>query len=290
MAFYLPIFSIEAEHTYFPAGRWVGLDFIPASFCTGFIQNLGFVVRPLENGVCVYFDQGRREAFSLLAREGETPPPFVFSVFSNQSLFRTITDLRIKDEASILYFDNQDAKVDAAGRLRLHRAAFVTEDGSEALDSPRIAPEIRREWPRKKRVGVVSIQLKAGTIKALASASAHACQEYYLKFQAKQTFWKYYLLGRFKEMAATIHDLDNETEFEDTGPVVMPNRQIAQTFRSRQRLFLRQRSGYRFQLNEKTANGRRALIKRLPVASAGQFTRERVNGQDAIVSEIFING
>ena len=290
MAFYAPIFSIDVEHTYFSNGRWDGLDFTPASFCLGFIDNVGFLVRPHENGVRVYFNHNRRKALSLWARDHEAPPTIVFNVFSKDSRFRVITELSRPDENTILYFDSQNTEGDATGRFRLHDAAYVTDQDSEPLNSPRLAGVISREGRWIKPVCVVAIQLSPTTIQKLAAGSGVPCQEYYLRFGAKQTFWKYYLSGRLNDVSAFIHDLNDETAFEDTGQVVMPNHQTAQTFRSGQRLFLRQKSGYRFRLKESTANGRRILIKRLPVASAGQFTRETIKGQEAIVSEIFING
>ena len=78
-------------------------------------------------------------------------------------------------------------------------------------------------------------------------------------------------------------------EFEDTGRDLLPDNREALTFRSKQRIPLRERSEYRFQLKEKGTNGGKVVIRRLPVASADQYIREMVDGKEAIVSEIFIN-
>jgi hypothetical protein len=86
-----------------------------------------------------------------------------------------------------------------------------------------------------------------------------------------------------------ITDLNHEIEFEATGRASLPGNRMAMTFRSKQRIPLREKSEYRFQLREKETNGGRVLIRRLPVASAGQFYKETVDGKEAIVSEIFIN-
>ena len=290
MAFYSPIFSIDVEHTYFSSGRWTSLDFIPVPTCSNRIDNLGFLIRPHPSGIRVFFDLNRHRALGLVDEDQETPLKFVFSVFCRENLFHTVTELSMNDDKAVLFFDNQGCRSDATGRFRLHDAPYVTDRDREPLNSPRMAPIISRVIRFLKPVCIVSIALSRTIIQKLAAASPIACQEYYLKFGAKQTFWKYYLSGRLKETSTYIHDLNNETEFEDTGQVAMPNHQSAQTFRSLQKLFLGQKSGYRFQLKERTSNGRRVLIKRLPVASAGQFIRETVKGQEAIVSEIFING
>ena len=119
--------------------------------------------------------------------------------------------------------------------------------------------------------------------------SKAAAKNYYLKFKARETIWKYYLLGNLTKKNLDIVDLNNETQFEDTGPESLPDNRTALTFRSKQILPLREKSEYRFQLKEKDPNGGKVLIKRLPVASANQFLKESINGKEAILSEIFIN-
>ena len=86
-----------------------------------------------------------------------------------------------------------------------------------------------------------------------------------------------------------IVDLNNNTEFEDTGKTSLPGNRIALTFRSKDRIPLREEYEFRFQLKEKGPNGGKTIIKRLPVASASQLYREIIDGNEEIVSEIFIN-
>jgi hypothetical protein len=60
-------------------------------------------------------------------------------------------------------------------------------------------------------------------------------------------------------------------------------------FESGQPLMLAQFSPYRFALVSRTDNTEKILIKRLPVAAAGQFDRAVVNGVESNVSEIYLN-
>jgi hypothetical protein len=289
MGSYLPLFSVEVEHTYFSEGLCAGLDFVPTPDSRMFIEKTGLLIRHTQNGVRIFFDQNSSEALRLCATDSDEPMRLAFKVFARQRFFRAYTELKTSVEDAILYFDNQGGKIDATNRLRLHDADYVTARNFEKLNSPKIADILSRKDRLLKPEFIVSIRFGEKEIRILDAASKTAYQKYYLKFQARETFWKYYLLGSMTKKKSYIADLDNVTEFEDTGQTSLPGNRIALTFRSKKRIPLREDSEFRFQLKEKDPNGGKVLIKRMPVASAAQFYREIIDGNEAIVSEIFIN-
>jgi hypothetical protein len=289
MGSYLPLFSVEVKHTYFSGGLCAGLDFVPIPESRLFIEKTGLLIRHTQNGVRIFFDQNSSEALRLFASDPDEPLRFVFKVFNRQRFFRAYTELKSPEEDAILYFDNHGGKIDSTNRLRLHAAEYVTAREFELLDSPKIAGILSRKDRLLKPEFIVSIWFGEKEIRTLDAASKTTYQKYYLKFQARETFWKYYLLGSMTKKKSYVTDLDNETDFEDTGETALPGNRIALTFRSKKRIPLREESEFRFQLKEKDPNGGKVLIKRLPVASAIQFYREVIDGNEAIVSEIFIN-
>ena len=286
---YLPLFSVEVEHTYFSKGWCAGLDFVPTPDSLMFIEKAGLLIRNTPNGIRAFFDQNSSEALRLYATGSDEPLRLAFKVFAREMFFRAYTEITTPEEDSILYFDNRGGGIESTNRFRLHEMEFVSAKDFEKLNSPRIADILSRKDRLLKPEFIVSIGLGQKEIQILDAASKTAYHNYYLKFQARETFWKYYLLGSMTKNKSYIADLNNETEFEDTGRASLPDNRRALTFRSKQRIPLREKSEYRFQLREKNPNGGKVIIRRLPVASAGQYYKELVDGKEAIVSEIFIN-
>jgi hypothetical protein len=286
---YLPLFSVEVEHTYFSKDLCLGLDFVPTIESLLFIEKTGLLIRHTQSGVRIFFDQNSSEALRLYATQPDEPLRFAFKVFNRQRFFRAYTELNTPEEGAILYFDNQGGKIDSTNRLRLHAADYVSAKDFEKLNSPKIAGILSRKDRLLKPEFIVSIWFGKNEIRILDAASKTAYPKYYLRFHARKTFWKYYLLGSMTKKKSYITDLNNETEFEDAGQTFLPGNRIALTFRSKKRILLQEKSEFHFQLKEKDPNGGKVLIKRLPVASAGQFYREIIDGNQAIVSEIFIN-
>jgi hypothetical protein len=289
MGSYLPLFTVDVKHTFFYKGFCPGLDFVPTPDTLTFIENTGLLVRHTQYGVRVFFDQNSSEALRRYTLEPEEPLRLVFKVFPREKLFRFYTEISTPEEDSLLYFDNQRGKIDSNRRCRLHTAEYVSDRDFETLKSPRIAGILSRKDQLLKPEFMVSIGLGKNEIQFLDKASKNVYLQYFIRFRARETFWKYYLLGSMIKKKSIIADLNHETEFEATGRASLPDDRVALTFRSKQRIPLREKSEYRFQLKEKGTNGGRVLIRRLPVASAGQFYKETVDGKEAIVSEIFIN-
>ena len=289
MGAYRPIFSIEVEHTYFSQSWQVGLDFVPTPTSLMLIEKYRLLMRYTSNGVRVFFDPDNSDVVLPDTADPDEPPALTFKAFTRDKFFRTYTDLNMPEEDAILYFDNERGKIDKTDRFRLHDAGYVSAKDFEKCSSPRITNILSQKDRLLKPELIISIRFGKKEIQALEAASKTSYSKYYIKFQARQTFWKYYLLGSVIERKSYIADQDNEMEFEDTGRDLLPDNREALTFRSKKRIPLRERSEYRFQLKEIGPNGGKVIIRRLPVASAGQYIKEIVDGKEAIVSEIFIN-
>jgi hypothetical protein len=114
-------------------------------------------------------------------------------------------------------------------------------------------------------------------------------RDYYLKFKARKTFWKYYMLGLMAQKHSYIADLNDAIRFEFSGEESLSGNRTALTFRSKTPIPMRDTFSYRFQLKESGPRGEKVLIRRLPMASASQINREMIEGEEAVVSEIYIN-
>ena len=84
-------------------------------------------------------------------------------------------------------------------------------------------------------------------------------------------------------------DVNKTMEFQSTGHTRVTEQQTALTFRSTKPIPFREQFDYRFQLQANGNGGKKILMKRLPMASARHITKEVIKGEEAVVSEIFIN-
>ena len=289
MKSYLPLFSVQAEHTFFTGGWCKGLDFRPTPKTAAVFNKADLLMKNAPYGIRIYYNRNNTDAFKLYLSDPDEPLCPAFKVYARDPSFKNYANHRDPGGESVLYFDNEITKRDDNGGLRLHEAQYVSDDDFELLNSPRLAEIIDSGDRIVKPEFIVSIRLKEEEIMRSKDPSDIPFQKYCLTFKARETIWKYYLMGSLNQMDSYIVDLDNEMEFEDAGQESLPDNRMAVTFRSKQKLSLREKSEYRFQLKNKGPNGGKTLIRRLPVASAEFFFKEKTNGEEAIISEIFIN-
>jgi hypothetical protein len=114
-------------------------------------------------------------------------------------------------------------------------------------------------------------------------------RSYRIRFDARRTIWKYYLLGHTRKDIPRITDPTGETVFEFVGKVALPGARTALAYRSLTPIPLRERNELRFQLRDPADASGKVFIRRLPVAAADRFGKDVIDGKETIVSEIFVN-
>ena len=289
MGAYRPLFSIDVEHTYFETGMCTILSYVPTPESAAVMRNAGLLLRRLNNGIAVFYDDAS-EALPLYAGDPQSPLQLAFKVFAKDPSFGVYTAMGTPpDDGQLLYFENTGGKGEAGGRIPLHEHQFVGDADYAGLSSPRLAPLLGERDRISRPAFVVRI-----TIDPPARQGADEClkfvpKHYYLRFQARRTVWKYYLLGNMARENSYIADLNSEADFVFAGEALLPGNRRALAFRSRAAIPLRQNGRYRFQLKTGAPGGGKVLIKRLAVASSSQISQEEIEGQVVDVSEIYIN-
>ncbi|NKB82598.1 MAG: hypothetical protein GKS05_12065 [Nitrospirales bacterium] len=238
-----------------------------------------------------FYDDSRIDALQLLMADQDEPLCFGFKVVSRDPVFVNYTMPAVLRDDEILYFDSRKAKTETTGKLRLHADSSVSDKNFEKLNAPVLEGLIGKKEKLVKPHFLINIWVEAEKTlpKPLAKSRTLIPAEYYLKFKARQTYWKYYLLGAMAKNNPYIADLNNKTEFEATGNVSLPNERTALTFRSKAPIPLQEKFDQRFQLRTNGTREGKVLLKRLPVASTSQIDKEVVEGKEVVVSEIFIN-
>ncbi len=280
MGSYLPLFMLSVEHEFFPGDVCSALDFVPTPQSEVLLKKASLLTRSTSNSVHVFYDADQAESLDLYTGNPEEPFDLQYRVFSKDLFFKNYSEAVSYKENAILYFDSANAQQDEEGCYRLHAADSVSESDLLLLDSPLLNDILSKKDRLVCPLFIVNIGI---------SNSGDRAKKYTLKFKARETIWKYYLLGNMARKDSYITDLSNKTEFEFTGSESLLDKKVALTFRSKTPIPLRERLDCRFQLKEKGPGNGKILIKRLPVAAATQISKESINGKESVISEIYVN-
>lgn len=284
MGFYQPLFVLNVEHTYFSDGLWKGLDFAPSPATQKVMNGAGMLLRHTRNGIGVFYDAGKSHALRLYAEDTGGLLCFSFKVKSKDRAFANYTAPSIHKKDAILCFNNSETKnAEESGKIGLSKEDFASDKDFAEIDTL-VAEGFLGEGDRRVQPDfVVNIYTEFGRTDDFSAKS------YSIRFNARQSFWKYHLLGNMNRSNPFIVDLDSQVEFEFCGDVMLQGDKPAKIFRSKQLIPVLERSNYRFQLREPGPGAGKVLIKRLPVASEGRLGMEVINGKSEVVSESFIN-
>jgi hypothetical protein len=288
---YRPLFNIEVNHGFFADGLCPCLDFVASEQTERIIKNTGLLVRKSLGGIGIVYDQSSSDALLSYVEDQAEPLFFDFKVYSNDPAFKSYTEpFSGSLIEGVLYFDNQSHVSIDNKNIRLHASEYVTSINSEKFE----ALQVREIFTQKERLipplFIVRIYASGKEGALFPMQVEMAAKNYYLSFKSRNTIWKYYLLGAMAKNNVYVLDLDGGVEFEFSGETPLADARTALIFRSISAIPLRQKQDFRFQLRERSSEGDRVLIKRLPVATIGQFGKEIVSGQGIVVSEIYING
>lgn len=280
--------GIAVEHRFFPGGLCRVADFVPTQKTCSAMKKAGLLIKDMPNGIRAFYDEDKLDSLMLYVADPDEPLFLGFKVFSKDACFMNYTHPPTYSEDSILCFDNLNAKNEAAGDIMLHDEEYVSEADFRKLDLfPFNLLNARDKLIRPAFVVNIRIGMQEGG--PADKRGAPAFRNYTIRFRARETFWKYYLLGDMTKRKSYIYDRNNGTGFELIGEETLSDNRTAVIFRSTEAIPLREKSECHFQLKEQGAGGGKVLIKRLPVASACHIFREVINGKEAAVSEMYIN-
>lgn len=266
MARYLPLFSVQVDHTFFQGGV-VGRDFpirIEATkACLAAMEKENLLIRQVSQGIEIWCEQHEykqeTEAFA-----------FEFLMYSADPHVETYTAW---DVVKPICFQTNDDD-----RTQIQRQ----------LKAKTIAPQDfgLSSFERQRQPILCSVQLHH----SLQAKPGQAIAQYKIQLQSKAMHWKYYFSGALAKKKLVIIDLDANTElgirFSSSSNVVTEN---SLAFVSEAKLPMRSIPTQRFQLREEDATGR-VLMRRLPNASIEKIGKEKgPDGQSLVVAEIYIH-
>ncbi len=285
MAAYQPLFSIEAEHAYFADAACRGLQLLPTPASAALLANTGCLLRPLRHGVAVAYDRDAADAVRLQVRDAHTPLCLDFLGGMQDARFALYTDLPAPAATLLMFHSDAAAREDDSGRWRLHAQTHVSPADQVPLDEPPASELLTR----RERLVPPRFAVRVRVSEHDLDHAEPGGKRYLLRFQARATVWKYYVVGDWAQDEIHIVDLQRETSFDAAVPEPLPDGRTALAVRSLARIALQERPAHRFQLRGRSGNTERVLVKRLPVAGSSPWSVETIRGEPTPVSEIYVH-
>lgn len=279
---YLPLCQLHIQHGYFSSGYLQHADLLPAAATVRALRNAQLLLKTTKQGAMLLLDTNRRE---IAAACCEQPLTLHFLLYSRDVQFGSYTAPALRH--SQLWYCDSNSTVQQDNFCRLHSAQ---ELGAAELinsdDSKLLALTELKQTPLPQLV--LALTLTAADITEL---SANTVKHYLLKFGSRHSIWRYYLCGDSFAGPVQIRDLAMQAtqQFAQQADVTLANGRSARVFDSTAPLALAQHSPYRFALVSQSGGSEKILIKRLPVAAAGQVGNTVVNGVPSNVAEIYLN-
>lgn len=279
---YRLIFRVAFEHAYFADGTLRSMRIVPVAACDDMLRRAGVVLRAQNDGIAVFGDAAAVERLRLHVAEAGAPLTLAFRVYFTDPHFFDYT-APAWPKGKLLLLDTASSSVDDAGRQMLHATSHVPASAFVGLEDAELEPVLGKHFLVPAPAMVLQVTVSAGLLDAADPRQRH----FHARFGAASSHWKYCLLGA-ADAQASIVDLAGDMEFDHFTGVETVDRRRADVFLSKREIPLREVSETRFQLRAATAAGDKVLIKAMPNASVGKRFRDCRDGNEILVSEIFI--
>ncbi|KKO44077.1 hypothetical protein WG68_17305 [Arsukibacterium ikkense] len=283
---YLPLCYIQLQHSYFTTGYLQQADLKPTADTSRRLHNAQLLFKATKQGAMLLLDSSRRD---IAAACCDSPLTLHFLLYSRDAQFGSYTEPALQ-QGQLLYCDNS-TPLQQDEQLRLHSGAELNAADVISSTDPKLMalPELKQT---PLPVLVLALTILRSDITQLTAAKV---RHYLLSFGSRRRIWRYYLCGDSFTQPVQIRDLAphgstlSAPQFVQQPDVTLANGRSAKVFDSSAPLALAQQSLYRFALVSQDEQSEKILIKRLPVAAAGQCGLAVANGVPSNIAEIYLN-
>jgi hypothetical protein len=249
------------------------------------LGNADLAIRQSENEVGLFSSTAGLETLRRYASNETEPLRLILKAFSSDPCFGNYTE----SAGDGLFRFETKALTNRDEPLCLHQGEYASESDNIDTESA-VAMDLLEPSERLvKPIFVAVLSLSADHL-VPRDGERFRAHRYLVRFKARETIWKYYLLGDLCREGLTMKGPSGQTDFVFMGRERLSNEEPACIFRSAAAIPLRERSDMRVQLlggDERGSN--KVLVKRLPVASCTQLGLVRIDETEVLVSEIYVN-
>ena len=285
---YQPFFEISVRHDYFIDGLCKCLDFVPTEETRKIILSSGLLLRDTVSGISVAYNESELEKLQQYTLDEDEPLALEFKVYAQPPEFKGFTLPFRGERSEVLYFNAEQENLLTGDSLYLHSGKYTSEENILLAD----AHQFNKAFSSQDKVSppdlFIRIEMNGAASAFFDDALNPIQRQCVIQLEPRSTIWKYFLLGPASTEGVYIYDPSNNVEFVPGERVELANKQDTITFFSKESIPFAERYSVRFQLKEKSFDGDKVRIKRLPVARLNQAGKE-VNDGQCVVSEIYVN-
>lgn len=299
MSSYCPILHLDVNHGFYQNGKPSNLEFRFDSPTTKLLENAGALIKISGAGLSVLASDTTREALQLTldayqeelaSLDDELLPPerpvLTLRVYDRSRLFNAISDIEVLPTREVVFLNNDVNRAEPF--TYLHSANQVTSANVLAFSDASLQPLVTRTDSADSPVLLIQFFIDRLMNHVRQSEPPLKAVDYRVAFASKQLCWKYLILGHEKYDNISISDSQQQIHFQFQGTERIGDRETL-VYLSDQPIQHQEQQEHRFQLNAKTQNINKILVKRLPVASISKVNKFELDGKQAEVSEIFVN-
>ena len=133
---------------------------------------------------------------------------------------------------------------------------------------------------------MVPLVFKINTTQLLKYAKSN---QYQINFSSLDTYYKYYLCNDLNGEKLELIDVDKTIKFVRVKQEQLNNGKLAEVFLSTDPVKSFYKAQRHFQLMDGSSGSARIIMDYMPLPAPGKFYKDQINGNNVIVSEIFIN-
>lgn len=290
---YTLLCKVAVTHAY--EGQGAGLlNCVPTAQSAQWMQRRDVLVRAMPDSISLWCEAERRD---LIVEEG-TPGELLLGLrwYARDPWFSLYSFPPPPSEDSVLFLRSAAPSANSAQTgvqdLSMGVQAFAT------LDDAGLAQHLDRQDQLRKPVMVTEIDLAH---LAPLSHSTHPAPsadggqeqgvQFRVAFGARASRWKYYFFSTMQADPShlAVVDLEGVIDFSYVGTELFPGGRQAVVFLSQREIVMQAQYPQRLQLRERSKTGERVLMARLPNADIRSVMRNTIDGETALVSEIYIN-
>jgi len=263
-----PLFSVTVEHDFFSSPHKLCLFFSSDQKTEKLLRNANLLLRVSQNSIVVCVNSNDFDILEAFIESEEDRLEFTFNVSTEDSQFKCYTEMTCNNIVP-LYCDVHTAENDiltSPEKIFLKKIDAVSDSNIFIGGKPAI------------------FRVTIGVKKILCNA-----QQYIIRFKSRETYWKYFLLGKVLEKEVEIIDLYEKVQFCCAGKQWLLPDIPAIIFYTNKKIQLRDRPNQHLQLRQTGRNGDKVLIKRLQNASVENLSKEIINGKEEYVSSVYVN-
>ena len=294
MAKYSELFSIQYRHEYYTKAGHLNMSCVPSKATHRLLYNMGVILRTNDGGCSLYFDEelyaGSKNLYALFPDEEIT---FFLFPQDGQSFYNYTRNIKTDDEG-VLVFSTDTAKKRKAGIIDLGFGQYqkffpVEKDKPDGLRKTNGSTSLNADEIYELRTranALVPLVFKINTTQLLKYAKSN---QYQINFSSLDTYYKYYLCNDLNGEKLELIDVDKTIKFVRVKQEQLNNGKLAEVFLSTDPVKSFYKAQRHFQLMDGSSGSARIIMDYMPLPAPGKFYKDQINGNNVIVSEIFIN-